>query len=273
MPNHITNIITASPAVIDAITRVHTDEEKAEIRRKNAETAARYKERTGNDWPYAESDAADIDKRFVDFNMIIPMPEAIANSTVGSDGEAMFSQNGWYGWSVANWGTKWNGYDASTTPLEGDLCELRFDTAWSHPEPVVYELSLRFPDEVLKVEYADEDLGSNVGSYTMINGVITDLYQPDYREDEEAALGMAVRIKYGQTYEEYKAERLADDLDSARRYAHRKRIEAQTGELPGYDELGDVPDDIVQAITTEEQADSVWADDSELLNQLVTKEV
>ena len=204
MPNHVSNIITASPEVIDAITRFLTDEEKAEQRAQNATTAANYKARTGNDWPYAESDSAKLEERLVDFNMVVPMPKEVEGTTVGSGGFEMMDERGWYGWSLAHWGTKWNGYSASWEAVEGDLCRLQFDTAWSHPAPIIEALSKKFPNETLEVQWADEDLGHNVGSYKMKDGVEFDLNMPAGGSDE--ANEMAAQIKYGQSYAELRAE-------------------------------------------------------------------
>lgn len=66
------------------------------------------------------------------------------------------------------WGTKWNAYDQNkenNTPTQ-----VQFKTAWSHPHPVLKALSEKFPEERIKVKYADEDTGSNCGYYTIKNG-------------------------------------------------------------------------------------------------------
>lgn len=268
MPNHVTNIITASPAVIDAITRHHTPEEKEEMWSEKLKNAAAYKARSGKDWPYAATDDARMEARFVDFSMVIPEPPNLEQG--GCNGTHEPGIICWYRWNVEAWGTKWNGYETTVEPIEGDLCRLTFDTAWSHPEPVIDALSMKFPEETLAVEFADEDLGSNLGSYKIKGGDVFDIEQPDYSDDPDAALAMAVRIKYGQTLEEYKAERLRDDLDSAWRWVARKRIEAATGEDPGWGLTDDqVPDDIKESITTSEQADDVWNDGSEILQRLL----
>ena len=78
----------------------------------------------------------------------------------------------WYSWSVSNWGTKWS---ASGSFMEGDI--LVFETAWSVPEPVLVKLSEMFPEVVLHVVYADEDIGSNSGEFELRNGVLD-----NYRE-------------------------------------------------------------------------------------------
>lgn len=49
---------------------------------------------------------------------------------------------GWYDWSSANWGTKWNAYSSVTDPEgEADSCRIKFDTAWAPPLPVLKRLA------------------------------------------------------------------------------------------------------------------------------------
>jgi hypothetical protein len=79
----------------------------------------------------------------------------------------------WYQWSCDQWGTKWNASDSS---LIGE--QLSFKTAWSTPQPVMGQLSKMFPDVEIKVEYADEDVGSNCGSYAFLKGVCSGRYNP-----------------------------------------------------------------------------------------------
>lgn len=63
-------------------------------------------------------------------------------------------------WSRANWDTKWNSYDFELT---NDGC--KFDTAWTHPYPVIKKLSELFPNDEIEILYADEDIGYNLGHY------------------------------------------------------------------------------------------------------------
>ena len=67
----------------------------------------------------------------------------------------------------AKWGTKWNAYDQAVDQEAGIA---RFDTAWSFPEPVLLAVSEQFPDAAIEVRYADEDIGSNCGSATLLGG-------------------------------------------------------------------------------------------------------
>lgn len=70
------------------------------------------------------------------------------------------------------WGTKWNAYDQDIDQIDDGF--IKFDTAWSHPDKVLKALSLKFPSEEIKVEYADEDTGSNCGYFTIAKGEITE---------------------------------------------------------------------------------------------------
>ena len=76
----------------------------------------------------------------------------------------------WYNWSVDNWGTKWN---SCSTYIINDN-EVEFDTAWSCPMEVLKELSRQFKGVEIYVEYADEDIGSNCGTFTLLNGKVID---------------------------------------------------------------------------------------------------
>jgi hypothetical protein len=146
-------------------------------------------------------DSLKSEEREVDFNTVIPTPDDVyqGNLTYGVD----YGPN-WRDFNIGNWGTKWNAYDAER---KSDTL-IQFDTAWSHPREVIHVLSMMFPDETLTVEYADEDLGGNQGSYTIKDGVDTqNAMSPTYGPE---AIGFAVKVKYGQTLSEY--------LDDQRQY-------------------------------------------------------
>ena len=49
---------------------------------------------------------------------------------------------GWYDWSIASWGTKWNAYSSVTDPDGGgDSAHIKFNTAWCPPRPVLEALA------------------------------------------------------------------------------------------------------------------------------------
>lgn len=81
-----------------------------------------------------------------------------------------YGHTDWYGYCVAKWGSKWNSYDPR--PMENDT--LVFHTAWSRVMPVIAELAKRFPEVEIEYEWADEDIGSNVGHAHFQDGELTE---------------------------------------------------------------------------------------------------
>ena len=71
------------------------------------------------------------------------------------------------------WGTKWNACQ-SRVDVDAGVCVCHFDTAWECPVGVLIKVSERFPKEAIYVAYADEDIGSNCGTFTLENGEITE---------------------------------------------------------------------------------------------------
>ena len=88
-------------------------------------------------------------------------PEEEAILKVLKDNIAKHGHPTWFEWSREHWGTKWNSYECE---FDGSL--LKFETAWSHPVPVMQELFRRYPDVRFEVQYADEAVGVNMGIYT-----------------------------------------------------------------------------------------------------------
>ena len=91
----------------------------------------------------------------------------------------------WYEWCIDKWGTKWDACEV--VPGGGIECDcyekiitITFDTAWSTPVPIFKELSKQYPSFVICVEYADEDLGSNCGTYALWEGEIQEEESKDY---------------------------------------------------------------------------------------------
>jgi hypothetical protein len=80
----------------------------------------------------------------------------------------------WYDWRCNNWGTKWNASEAN------DLDDgVSFETAWSSPYPVMRTISEMFPDATLTVDFADEDIGHNCGTYVLKAGEQIDFTDGD----------------------------------------------------------------------------------------------
>jgi hypothetical protein len=98
-----------------------------------------------------------------------------------------YGTNNWYDWHLENWGTKWDCYSHN----EIDESQIHFDTAWSTPVRAMLKLSNMFEDITIEVKYADEDFGSNVGTYTLQAGEIVEIYQPEYSK-ESVKLAMQI---------------------------------------------------------------------------------
>lgn len=82
------------------------------------------------------------------------------------------------------WGTKWNACDPSADVEAGTA---HFDTAWSCPVPVFEALSKKFPDDSIEITFADEDIGSNCGTFTLKGGVeVAADIAPSYETQSEA---------------------------------------------------------------------------------------
>lgn len=205
MPNHVTNILTIKG----------TEAQVREVR-----AAVETRGIPEEDWDGKPTGKAfDL---FIDFNRLIPMAPELRETH--SDGLVAYLENQftmvsptsdlakeivrsspegienfcsavrnlhkhghacWYGWAVAKWGTKWNGYDQAE--VEPNI--LSFDTAWSHPAPIFAALSQRFPGVVFEIKYADEDIGRNVGHFLIQDGVKTALerFEPGSKRAQEFA--------------------------------------------------------------------------------------
>lgn len=99
----------------------------------------------------------------------------------------------WYDWDLHNWGTKWN---ANETVVDSDVIE--FQTAWSAPSPIYLKLSKELPDEVIEVNYADEDIGSNCGVLRYKDGEVE-------KVDIDNPTKFACDV-WGYDYEDYRGE-------------------------------------------------------------------
>ncbi len=98
----------------------------------------------------------------------------------------------WYNWHCQHWGTKWNACDPAWSP---DGKSLSFETAWSFAEPVFNKLAEKFPNIEMYVEFADEDIGNNCGTWE------SSTLKADYVDDVEFACNV-----WGYDYEEYVRE-------------------------------------------------------------------
>lgn len=78
------------------------------------------------------------------------------------------------------WGTKWNACSPKAD-IENGTCE--FQTAWDCPYAVFEKLSEKFPNDEITVNFADEDIGSNCGTFVLLSGkAIKEDIAPHYSE-------------------------------------------------------------------------------------------
>ncbi|HDW0462066.1 TPA: hypothetical protein RKY83_001928 [Enterobacter hormaechei subsp. xiangfangensis] len=92
-----------------------------------------------------------------DFNRIIPAPAFIftGDALTGGSREESTGRN-WYEFNSKRWGTKWNAYDMSIVEHTDSKLVIKFDTAWSIPDPIINELVTWFPELMFFHEFYDE---------------------------------------------------------------------------------------------------------------------
>ena len=77
---------------------------------------------------------------------------------------------------------------------------LEYNTAWSNVPEILQVLSEKFPNVEFRYEYADEDIGANVGRLDFLNGDVT--YEDIPNNHSKEAFEMAFDIR-GCTPEDY----------------------------------------------------------------------
>jgi hypothetical protein len=106
----------------------------------------------------------------------------------------------WYDWCNANWGTKWGAYGQDHAWPE-DATEFQFQTAWSHPKAMMVLLSKAIGDVRVSVRYADEDIGCNCGSYTLLAGEISNEdIAPHYKDMSDAEKSKWIEFAFKLTH-------------------------------------------------------------------------
>ncbi len=196
MPNWITNKITAPAHVIAAVTNENSSIDFNRI--------APFQGPRGADWNGYFGNAETAAQKALDlgFNShpLVARLERVNRDQVDikqlTDGEfaqfvGMMENYRACGflhsmdWQREKWGTKWNACNVS---ISEEGTEATFETAWSCPETALIELSKRFPDDEISVIYADEDIGSNCGTFTLKAGAVTvsDI-APSWKDMDDAA--------------------------------------------------------------------------------------
>ncbi len=120
------------------------------------------------------------------FQQIRPMPEELKGTqSPNSDAteeeqrrlKLLYGADNWYDWRTANWGSKW---DCKSAQDHGaGSMQFEFETPWSTPVEIIKYLSRKFPIAVFQVEYADEDIGHNCGTYHVKDGKIIEEIVPE----------------------------------------------------------------------------------------------
>lgn len=77
-----------------------------------------------------------------------------------------YGYDNWEDWSLNNWGCKGGAFD---TEVISDT-EFSFCTINATPHPAMVRMSMKYPKVEFRIRYADEDVGYNVGYYTMLDG-------------------------------------------------------------------------------------------------------
>ena len=96
-----------------------------------------------------------------------------------------YGVDNWYDWSVQYWGSKW---DASSDETWEDAEDyISFSTAWSPPDAFIEALSKKHPEEIIEVEWEEEQGFGQV--YLIENGEIIEVKEewnlPEWGEEEE----------------------------------------------------------------------------------------
>ena len=97
----------------------------------------RFKECSGDDSEYAQ---------FKDLN---DFGEKLAEL------QEKYGFDNWYDWRHQYWGVKWNAYD---TNYDEETKEIKFDTAWSIPYPIIAKIAEQNPETKLE-GYSEEETG------------------------------------------------------------------------------------------------------------------
>lgn len=109
-------------------------------------------------WPWVKTAGITSAKELRD-KLVADFPNCIEMAQRQKSNLDKYGHSNWYGWSCANWGTKWNSYAFSMTRDEPGEIQIMFDTAWSPPEPIFQKLAEEFPLLRFNVFAFDEGCG------------------------------------------------------------------------------------------------------------------
>jgi hypothetical protein len=85
--------------------------------------------------------------------------------------KARLGYDNWYDWCNDKWGTKWDACHSEYSK-DGELVTIRFDTAWSEPQPVIRALVRKYPTLRFTHSFFHEDSSDTITcmNYRMENG-------------------------------------------------------------------------------------------------------
>lgn len=202
--NSVLTQITGPLTLIDALTRTPTVAERIEhLAREGRRRMFFAKSNRLGEYSYQP---LDLTQRRLDFNLVVPEPRNIAQGPCCED-----HANGvtcWRTWRLDHWSTQQNGTDLEIIQCDDDAVDIRFETLGSHPFALICELSRLLRDCELEVAYADENLRTNLGQYTMDRGEVIE--ELEFAEGTPEALDFAARLRTGWSYDALLADA---DLD------------------------------------------------------------
>lgn len=139
------------------------------------------------------------DKKRFDFEKIIPVPGFVSKGDLVAGSWEDISGRNWYEWSVKNWGTKWNSYYYKEDKIDlgnsHGIAVIRFDTAWSIPDPILSALARWFSELNFYHEFFDEGYYF-FGYQTFVKGERAErCFLDDRKEDDELFKRLCIELK------------------------------------------------------------------------------
>jgi hypothetical protein len=109
------------------------------------------------------------------FHQTVPMPESVFRGDLGSKEEALYpGEKNWYGWAIANWGTKWSNYETSPVETTSRSINVEFMTAWSPPDKWLANVSEKFQGLKFSLTYEVEG-GCGSGRIVAMAGQLAEM--------------------------------------------------------------------------------------------------
>lgn len=137
------------------------------------------------------------DESPIDFGKIIPEPEGLIKGNLSLERLKETAGFNWYDWRIQNYGTKWPAYDQVRLSPKA----IYFETAWEAPFPIFDRLAEKYDSVEIKVEYADEDRGTNAGILLYKDGELVEDQELSGKE-ASALLTKLRRVRNSKTKKE-----------------------------------------------------------------------